>query len=444
MTDSFIMSIRQNTAERKLGFKIERSYVSPIGLVVERRFKGIEDLIRLSAFTLFLERRHVDSGMPECCVDAKNIRRLGILLHRNKNVKHIVILENQEDRPLKHTIKNIQDLVSGTIEDEKFEYLWTRGRFERYGFKKGELKSVFANVTGLEVRLCSANSLPKVVEELTKKMGQYITELKEIAPPPVHRKSFFVLPSSLDDYIIPILAQNLTPNDVLHANDVKRLFGLCEQILYKFGCEVRDYRDVGRWQLGQELMLKLDICRNEKDLEWRKTLESFLAEIETYLGKIGIGNSRSAYETSEFFERLFEDKERRRIRHEDFVERISDDIKNERLGDSNALIILVERDDLSSEKKSKIGWSGIRCYMRPQKDHILLSLSHDLRSIDLYDGFPVNLFFCLEYSLKFMRDLMKRLPHEIQPKVRLDNLKFIIHYLHAYLDDVPANLVREA
>ncbi len=124
------------------------------------------------------------------------------------------------------------------------------------------------------------------------------------------------------------------------------------------------------------------------------------------------------------------------------MQRVSDDIKNKTFGDSNALTILIEVDDLSSKKKSKIGWSGIRCYMRPQEDYVLLSLSHDLRSIDLYDGLPVNLFFCLEYSLKFMKDLMGKLPHELESRVRLDCLRFFIHYLHAYLDDLPAGLVR--
>lgn len=172
-------------------------------------------------------------------------------------------------------------------------------------------------------------------------------------------------------------------------------------------------------------------------------MDGFLAEMETSLGKIGIEESKGVDITSEFSERLLEPKEGRRIRHEDFVERVSDDIVNERFGDSNALTILVEKDDLLSEKKSKIGWSGIRCYMKPQENYVSLSLSHDLRSIDLYDGFPVNLFFCLDYSSRFMRDLMGRLPHGMQSKIRLENLKFIIQYLHAYLDDVPSVLVRK-
>jgi len=442
MADDFDMSIRQETAERKLGFKIERSYVSPTGLVVEERFDGIEDLIRLSAFTLFLERRHVDSGMPECCVDAKNIRRLVILLLRNKNVKHILVLQNKEKQPLRYTIKNIQNLVERTIEDEKLEYLWTRGRFDKYGFKKGDLKSAFANVTDQEIRSYSTNDLPKIREELIKKMELYIIEMEKIIPPPVRPKSFFVLPSSLNDYITPISSQGMIPN-ILCANDVKRVFEYCEEILLKFGYEVKDYRDIGRWQLGQELMIKLSICGNGKGAEWRKTLDGFLAEMETSLGKIGIEESKGVDITSEFSERLLEPKEGRRIRHEDFVERVSDDIVNERFGDSNALTILVEKDDLLSEKKSKIGWSGIRCYMKPQENYVSLSLSHDLRSIDLYDGFPVNLFFCLDYSSRFMRDLMGRLPHGMQSKIRLENLKFIIQYLHAYLDDVPSVLVRK-
>jgi len=39
---------------------------------------------------------------------------------------------------------------------------------------------------------------------------------------------------------------------------------------------------------------------------------------------------------------------------------------------------------------------------------------------------------------------MKKLPHRMQCKVRLENLKFIIQYLHAYLDDVLVGLVRKA
>lgn len=442
MTNDVDRDTWQESAEKRLGFIVEGSFTSPVGLVLEERFEGIEELIRLSAFTLWLERRHVDSGMPECCVEGKNIRRLAILLLRNRNVNRIVVLRSQEKNQLQYTIKNIKELISNTIKNEKFEYIWTRGRFHRYGFSKEELKSAFKNITqGFDEKIYSANNLL----EIREKLEQYIIDVESVLSPPTHPRSFFVSPSSLDDYVIPevIPGQSVAPDTILRATDISTLFRLCENVLFGFGYVTKDYRDVGRWQLGQELILRLDIYSKESDKDWgKKTLDELLLEIKNFLGGIGISDSRNAYKTSEFFNRLFEPKERRRIRHEDFVERVSDDIKKETFGDSNALTILIEAEDLSIERKSKIGWSGIRCYMRPHEDYLLLSLSHDLRSIDLYDGLPVNLFFCLEYSSKFMRDLTEKLPHELKPRVRLDCLKFTIQYLHTYLDDLPVGVVR--
>lgn len=444
MINDSSVNIRQDAIEKKLGFKIEESCVSPVGLVVEEELEDIEDLIRLSAFTLFLERRHVNSGMPECCVDGKNIRRLAILLLRNRNVKYLIILQSNRNNPLKHTIENIRNLIEGSITDEKLDYLWTRGRLARYGFKREEFKSAFANVIDLEVEICPIKDLPEVKEKLIKKMEQYIIDMERVVPPPSSLKSLYVLPSSLDDYIMPqaFPARDFVPDRVLHATDVSTLFRLCEQVLFCYGYEVKDYKDVGRWQLGQEVILELSIFEKRGKLEWKKTLEGFLIEIKNFLGEIGIKDSRNAYKTSEYFDRLFKGKKGRKIRHEDFIDRVSDNIMSNILGDSNALIILIGEDDLRSRKRSKIGWSAIRCYMRLQDNNISLSLSHDLRSIDLYDGFPVNFFFCLEYSLKFIRDLMEKLPYEVRTKVRLENLRFIIHYLHAYLDDVPISLIK--
>ncbi len=45
-------------------------------------------------------------------------------------------------------------------------------------------------------------------------------------------------------------------------------------------------------------------------------------------------------------------------------------------------------------------------------------------------------------AVKFMKDLMGKLSHELESRVRLDCLRFLIQYLHAYLDDLPAGLVR--
>lgn len=448
MADDFSMDTRQDVVikavEKKLGFMIEKSFSSPIGLVVEEQFQDIDDLIRLSAFTLFLERRHVDSGMPECSVEGKNIRRLAILLLRNRNVKHIIIMQNKENIPLKHTLENIRNLAENTIADEKFEYLWTRGRFDRHGFQKGELRSAFSSVSNVEEEPYSENDLPEVGKKVIEKMERYIIEVEKAVLPPPNLRSFYAPPSSLDDYIIPQAAptQNITPERVLHAVDISTLFRLCEQVLFSFGHEVTDYKGIGRWQLGQEVVLELNMSRNGSESEWKKTLAGFLVEMENFLGGIGIKDSRRIYKTSAFYDRLFREENRERIRHEEFVERVSDDIRDQRLGDSNASVILIGTDDLRTRKKSKIGWSGIRCYMKPQNGYTSLALSHDLRSIDLYDGFPVNLFFCLEYSLKFIRDLIEKQSYESRPRVRLENLRFVIHHLHAYLDDVPITLIK--
>ncbi len=309
MINNIDRNIHQKSAERRLGFMVEGSFTSPIGLVVEERFEGIEDLIRLSGFTLYLERRHLDSGMPECCVEGKNIRRFAILLLRNRNVKRIVILRSQEKRQLVYTIENIKNLISNSIKNEKFEYIWTRGRFVRYGFSKKELRSAFTNVSlGFDEIVYSTDNLP----EVRGKLEQYIIEIESIVPPPTHPKSFFVSPSSLDDYLVPKITQSQTvmPHFLLCSIDVSTLFRLCEKVLFGFGYLAVDYLGVGRWQLGQELALRLDIYRKGSDLDWgKKTIEGFLSEMKNFLGDIGIEDSINAYRASEFFNRLFKDKE---------------------------------------------------------------------------------------------------------------------------------------
>jgi hypothetical protein len=75
-----------------------------------------------------------------------------------------------------------------------------------------------------------------------------------------------------------------------------------------------------------------------------------------------------------------------------------------------------------------------------------LSVLNDLRSIDLHDGFPYNLYYCIELAETLVKGINNRL-HEldVDKRVILKRIYFDILSLHAYADNLPEKkMIRES
>ena len=69
---------------------------------------------------------------------------------------------------------------------------------------------------------------------------------------------------------------------------------------------------------------------------------------------------------------------------------------------------------------------------------IELSVLNDLRSVDLHDGFPYNLYYCTELAENLTKKINDRLYNlDINKKIILKDICFDILSLHTYADNLP-------
>lgn len=112
---------------------------------------------------------------------------------------------------------------------------------------------------------------------------------------------------------------------------------------------------------------------------------------------------------------------------------IAEAIKENRLCYSKVLSLVVKKED-NRLGQTQIGWESITPYLsKDSNGEIALSFAHTLRSVDLYDGLPFNILFCIEIS----NEIKDKLEEKVGFAIRLGLLDLSIKHLHAYHDSIP-------
>ncbi len=136
----------------KYGFSVSGNYnskyamLSPILKWSERQL-FVEKYIDHAAFILWLPLKHIYAGLPWDSIIGTVIRRFLILLDLYPNVSKVVVIapDNKELEPLskfhKEQIKKFYKfLINKDTILQNYEKISKRGRFEKYGIRKEDVK----------------------------------------------------------------------------------------------------------------------------------------------------------------------------------------------------------------------------------------------------------------------------------------------------------------
>jgi len=368
--------------------------------------RRLEDYI--GGFVLIIEKK-VDAGLPyESLLDT--IRRLLILLSRNPSIDKILILKDRSDdvanvkRLFYSLLSNLEEIPS-----EKWDriYLWTR--MSDYGIEREMINEILSKIVVYPIDYEDLNF--KKLESILARDVSQATKLKI----PNRSKSFELYPSR----DIAFEFKNATEFDKI--ND---LFYYAENNLIRFGEIGKDRDDLERIQLKREFSVKIIDYSDLNDFMEDRGIKNAYELYNLYVCSGGI-----------FADRIHGAEEYKRYEH--FLMELSDAIKNERLCYSNILSLTTKKED-GRYNKTQIGWETITPYLsKDRTNSITISFTHTLRSVDLYDGFPFNLFFCIELS-KEIKDGCEKIAGV---PIKLKEINLVIRHLHAYLDSIPFKII---
>lgn len=409
-----------------LKFKEEILFLSPVGLISECE-REIDDSIKENCgFILYLEKRHIEANLPESSIEGKNIRRLAILLDRNPNVKYLIyIKEKNKEKPIfKNTLEDLKKLVEGTLFEEKLECLYKRGRFKEYNYKKKDVKELFDGLENIVDIYYNTEDLRNEIINCFDKVEEIHTEKKE--------KDFFPVSKEISQQKIKdFYESDITEiNEIFLCDSISDVVNICRNILFERGKIVRDAKEIGRLQLNEEIVLKLKAVKKDKLNEYLKSIGFTEGEEEIYGG----------YYNSIFCTRILKNGKEAKPRDKQLIEELEKAIKSDLLGSTNTFAPIFVCEDCETKKKVKTGWMMIRAYVNKKNssEKYIISTSHDLRSVDIFDGLPINIALCFKISNDLIEKLKRR-----SIDAELGYFKMTIFFLHAYLDDIPKGIIEE-
>ncbi len=190
-------------------------------------------------------------------------------------------------------------------------------------------------------------------------------------------------------------------------------------VAYKGLCSY-DRDGFERLQIQNEVKLSLEYS-NELENQWKSFLESNGIDI------IHITDTQ-------FFRKIKKDIDQ-------YITDIANSIEKERLNYTNVMSFFTT-GDRGAYGNIQLGWIYFFPYAYKDGDKILIDIKHELRSIDLYDGFPYNIAFCIQMSEYIYERILDKKP-QLKDKLRLNRIDFHINALHAYLDEIPEKILRK-
>jgi hypothetical protein len=385
----------------------ESNFSSPCCLVISLKnrdkIRKIKDFI---GFVVYIPNKHLEAGMPSSSIIGSTIRRLVVGLSRNPNVRKIVFLKNEEEDS-KEIIRFSDEVVSiiegiKKADENIIREVFLRGRMSKYGIKKDTIIKEISRITGDVSKITDLELEAKIIEETHS--------LNKILLP---NKSNFV--SLYPKYAV------VKSFDKPRFNGVRELYEYAEWILLKHWKKKQDMNNLGRIFIGTEF-----------DLDFSATLTGY-DDLDEFLKGEGIENQGNIYENcvkKGIFGKRLERLEMGN-RREAFCTELKHAIENNKLGFTNSLLFVTEEE--SKYNETQVGWFSIDAHVDKSEEGFVISFLHKLRSVDLHDGFPFNIYFCIRLS----EEIIKRMEDSTKEKIRFGKLKIEISYLHAYLDNFP-------
>lgn len=382
----------------------ESNFSSPYCLITPLKNRDkimkIKDFI---GFVVYIPDKHLEAGMPSSSIIGSTIRRMVVGLSRNPNVKKIVLLKNENEEIVRFSDEVVSVIEGIKKADENLiREVFLRGRMSKYGIKK---ETIIKEISRIGVVTMDVSKITDL--ELEAKIIEESHSLDKISLP---NKSNFV---SL--YPKHAGAESF---DKQRFNKVRELYEHAEWILLKQGKKKQDGNNLGRIFIGTEF-----------DLDFSATLTGY-DDLDEFLKGEGIENQENIYEFC-VKKGIFGERLKMGNRLVAFCTSLRSAIKNSKLGFTNSLLFVTEEE--IKYNRTQVGWISIDAHMDKSEDAFVISFLHKLRSVDLHDGFPFNIYFCIRLS----EEIIKELKDSTKEKIRLGKLKIEISYLHAYLDNFP-------
>jgi len=398
----------------EFGFVTGGNSSAPYGLISSLKYKPILDNIKdYVGFILYVNDKHVLAGLPEESIIGTTIRRLSICLSRSPNVHKLYYINIDNLKCLHFILKNIN-----LIEKSIFDKICQTGRTKYYNIDYSDIKNNFRRIEHI--------SEYKMLDDDAKSLNGLKSKLTESL-------------LSLDRLKLPIESQflkwqpkyeietRLVTNDTPSFDNIESILNYAQWQLLTFGKLGSDRSDLFRIQLNHEFRFEFKNYSKQK-------IETYLKNNYTiYHNPIRIYDESVCKEGS-FCERI-RGLSNEMDKYEEFISELKNALNNDRLCYSKVLYFVTNLD--SGYDQTQIGWESITPYLDRDKNGYKLSLKHNLRSVDLYDGFPFNLYFCIKIS----EDIINMLKNE-ELNIRLESVYINIANLHAYVDCIPKSYTR--
>ena len=344
--------------------------------------KKVRDLRDIFAFILFYSDKHIQAGLPIGSVLGDTVRRLIISLLRFPKVKNIIFLKGGELKDSVEILKRMKTIFEeGRIDED----LIRRGRIDQYDPRVSKFTENIKSFKFHEVE--NFNALRNVCGDIKNEI------FKDFELPQRHEVSYFPirfkpLNSTIEAYSKPSEEDLLTIkvfNKVTEAYDyyvnVVKTFGL----LYPDGNGVYRYQvkmpyitiALEKWDDLENLLIKTgihgEIKKEEKEEnEKRYNKDDFIL----------IGN---------FTERLMSENLNNL---KEFIDFLKNAVEFGRLNFSRDLDFVSVKE--GSSGLIQVGWSKIKVSAyKNNGETIIFDFYHILRSIDVHNGLPYNLYLLL-------------------------------------------------
>lgn len=407
------MKIPQTFPE-SFGFVIGGNLSSPYCLISPLRNKHILDYLKdYAGFILLINDKHLLAGLPEESIIGTTVRRLSVCLSRSPNVRKIYCIKSD-----KH-LNGIYDILCklNKIEDPILEKICHIGRMNSYNIRFREVKELINRIDFIEQYTIPNDN----GQSLIKILSQALLQVDKIKLP--EQTKFFKWQPKYD------IDMRFETNDRPSFTNIETVQKYTQWKLLNFGKIGKDRNDLCRIQLNYEFGFEFKNYTIEK-------IEQFLEKNYTiYNNSLQIYDKNVCNEGS-FCERIRRCPSNDIDKYSEFISELIKALNNDQLCYSKVLYFVTNLD--GGYDQTQIGWESITPYLSRDDEGYVLSLKHNLRSVDLYDGFPFNLYFCVKIS----EDIIKVLKKE-KSNIRLGSIYINIANLHAYVDCIPETIYKK-
>lgn len=394
------------------GFVIGGNLSAPYCLISPLKNKNIlENLKDYVGFILLINDKHLLAGLPEESIIGTTVRRLSVSISRSPNVRKIYCIKS--DKHL-NGIYNILCNINN-VDDSILEKICQIGRMNHYNIGSNEVRKLFKKIDFIDQYTIS-NDNKQNLSKLKLLLSEALLHVDRIE---LHEQTKFLRWQ-------PKYENNTSfeTNDNPAFGNIETVREYAQWNLLNFGKIGKDRSNLSRIQLNYEFGFEFknyNIQRIEQFLENNYTIYNNPPQIY----------DKSVCNEGSFCERIRRASSNEMDKYSEFISELKNALNNDQLCYSKVLYFVTNNLD-GAYDQTQIGWESITPYLSKDDKGYVLSLKHNLRSVDLYDGFPFNLYFCVKIS----EDIIKMLKNE-KSNLRLGSVYIKIANLHAYVDCIP-------